>query len=348
MRTNRVPLVSNGLSGDVLMLRLAFLASIICFQCVSCVLAEEPEKWTAAMNMGLHGPVRSQRVTSTKLNPDPRIDPKLFINTPTAWVVFDAAGRVIQQSNAANGDGTIISVAHMSYDPKAAVESSSDGTNVWRTERQIGAQGPVEVKTFRNEVLFMRETEKYDELGNMVESITYDAEGDVQSRATYGYDDKGRTTEWCVWGPRNQFNLHMADRFDNEGDLTQRTYFDEAGRAVATFSLSHGRLTTYWQASDCKCAHEVGLSLDDVTYLYKTEPDGTLETTVQNHPHTRSNIELSDAERFSGDNTLLEKITFSYERDTQGNWTKRIVSAWDPISGAMIPIQEGLRILTYY
>lgn len=348
MGTKRVPLVSNSLSGDVMMVRLAFLASIICFQCASCVLAEEPEKWTAAMNMGLHGPVRSQRVTSTKLNPDPRIDPKVFIDTPTAWVVFDTAGRVIEQSSATNGDGAIISVAHMSYDPKTGVESSSDGTNVWRTERLIGAQGPIEVKTFRNEVLFVRETERYDERGNMVESITYDAEGDVQSRATYGYDDKGRSTEWCVWGPQNQFTIHMADRFDEDGDLMQRTYFDESGRTVTTLSLSHGKLTSYWQAADCECSNDVGISFDDVTYFYKTQRDGTIETTVENHPHTRSNIELTDTERISGNDTVVERLAFNYERDTHGNWTKRIVSAQDPKSDTMIPIQEDLRILTYY
>jgi hypothetical protein len=343
-----VLLVSNDLSGDAMMLRRAFLASIICFQCASCALGEEPEKWTAAMNMGLHGPVRSQRVTSRKLNPDPRTDPKLFIDTPTAWVVFDDAGRVTEQANAASGDGTIISVAHLTYDPKTGIESSSDGINVWRTERQIGDHGPVEVKTFRNEVLFERETERYDEHGNMVESITYDAEGDVQSRATYGYDDKGRTTDWCVWGPRNQFNIHMADRFDENGDLIQRTYFDESGRTVTTLSLSNGKLTSHWQAADCECSNDVGISFDDVSYFYQTQRDGTIETTVQNHPHTRSNIELTDAERISGNDTVVEKLTFNYERDSRGNWTKRTVFAWDPKSDATIPVQEDLRILTYY
>ncbi len=329
-------------------LRLAFIASIVCLRYASCALGEDPEKWTAAMNMGLHGSVHSQRVTSKKLNLDPRIDPKLFIYTPTAWVVFGTDGRVIEQASAARGDGTIISVAHVSYDPKTRIESSSDGTNVWRTETEVGSHGPVEVKTFRNGELFGRETERYDEGGNMVESITYDAEGNAQSRATYGYDDKGRTTDWCVWGPRNQFNIHMADRFDENGDLIQRTYFDESGRTITTLSLSGGKLTSHWQAVDCECSNEVGVSFDDVTYFYQTQHDGTIETTVQNHPHTRSNIELTDAERISGNNTIVEKLTFNYERDSHGNWTKRIVSAWDPKSDTTIPMQEDLRVLTYY
>lgn len=331
-----------------MLLRRAFLASIICLQCASCALGGEPEKWTAAMNMGLHGPVHSQRATSTKLNLDPRTDPKLFIYTPTAWVVFGADGRIVEQANAASADGTIMSVAHISYDPKTRIESSSDGTNVWRTETLIGTPGPVEVRTFRNGDPFRREIERYDEGGNMVESITYDAEGDVQSRATYGYDDKGRTTEWCVWGPRKQFNIHMADRFDENGDLIQRTYFDESGRTVTTLSLSNGKLTSHWQAADCECSNDVGVSFDDVTYSYQTQRDGTIETTVQNHPHTRSNIDLTDAERISGSGTVVEKLTFNYERDSHGNWTKRTVFAWDPKSDATIPIQEDLRILTYY
>jgi hypothetical protein len=57
---------------------------------------------------------------------------------------------------------------------------------------------------------------------------------------------QGRNTEWYVWGARNQFSLHLADRFDEDGDLTQRTYFDDSGKAISTFSLSRGKLTTYW------------------------------------------------------------------------------------------------------
>jgi hypothetical protein len=139
----------------------------------------------------------------------------------------------------------------------------------------------------------------------------------------------------------------MADRYDQDGDLVGRTYFDGNGKTVTTFSLTGGRLTSYWQADDCKCSNSVGISLDDVSYDYQTEPDGSLETTVQNHPQTQSNMELTDTERFSSDNTLLEKVAFSYERDGWGNWTKRVVSAWDPKDNTMIPIKEDLRTLTY-
>jgi hypothetical protein len=85
---------------------------------------------------------------SRNLNPDPRLDPKLFIYTPTAWVVFDTAGRIIEQSSSAKADGTVVSVSRTSYDPKGRVESSSDGRNEWRTEAQVAGQGTVEVKTF--------------------------------------------------------------------------------------------------------------------------------------------------------------------------------------------------------
>lgn len=328
--------------------RLSFLALILCFLCNLGSLAEEPQEWTVAMNMGLHGPVRSQRTTTRKLNTDPRTDPKLFIDAPRVWVVFDTAGRIIEEATSVQADGTVISTSHISYDSKPGVESRSNGADVWRTETQVTAQGASEVKTFCNGNLFLRETRSYDGQGNLVESVGYDPAGEVQSRVTYGYDENGRTTEWRVWGPGHKFSVHMADRFDEDGDLVQRTYFDESGKAVTAFSLNRGKLTSHWQAADCGCSHEVGVGVDDVTYFYETQPDGSLETTVQNHPHTRSNIELTDAERFSGNDTLVEKLTFSYERDSQGNWTKRVVSAWDPKSDAMIAIQEDLRVLTYY
>jgi hypothetical protein len=328
--------------------RLSLLALIFCFLCKLGSLAEEPQKWTVAMNMGLHGPVRSQRTTTRKLDADPRTDPKLFIDAPRVWVVFDSAGRIIEEATSVQANGTVISTSHISYDSKPGVETSSNGTDVYRTETQFTAQGASEVKTFRNDDLLLRETRDYDGQGNLVESVGYDPAGDVQSRVIYGHDEKGRTTEWQVWGPGHKFSVHMADRFDEDGDLVQRTYFDESGEVVTAFSLSRGRLTSYWQAADCKCSNDVGVGVDGVTYFYETQRDGSLETTVQNHPHTGSNIELTDTERFSGNDTLVEKLAFSYERDSHGNWTKRVVSAWDPNSGAMIAIQEDVRVLTYY
>ena len=308
--------------------------------------AQPPTPWTAAQSMGLYGAVHTQRVTSKKLNPEPRPEAKLFINHPSAWVVFDPSGRITEQASASDADGHIVSLTRVAYDAQNKIESSSDGHNQWRTETD--PTHPGQVKSFRNGVLFSVQTQTFDARGNLAETSTVDANGELMSRATYAFDEQGRNNDWQVWGPHNQFILHMADRFNDEGELLQRSYLDESGKPISTFSLQGDQLTNYWQAAQCNCSHNVGLSRGGVTTTYETEADGSLQVTVQNHPNSPGNLELDDTERFSADHTLLEKLTYTYERDAQGNWTKRIISALDPSTGAMVPIQEDDRVLTYY
>jgi hypothetical protein len=249
------------------------------------------------------------------------------------------------EQSAAKTDGTVISVSRTRYDSEGE-QTKTDG-DVWRTETQMGPHGPVETKTFSNGRLFTRETRTYDDKGNLLESNSSNASGDTEVRSTSIQED-GRTAYSEVWRTDPQFQNRVLDRFDREGNLAQRTFLDSNGNAATTFSLTDGKLANYWQKADCSCSNIVGSFLDGVTYYYKTQPNGTLETTIQNHPHTRSNIELADTERLDNNGVLVEKLTFSYERDAQGNWLKRTVSAWDPASGAMVPTEEDIRSLTYY
>jgi hypothetical protein len=308
--------------------------------------AKEPVKWTQAMNLGFHGPVHSERTISRKLNPDPRTDPRLFIFPSAPWEVFDPAGRPIEESISQEEDGRLSQLARTSYEPEAWVKSY-DNSDSFRIETKKNPAGTVETKTFRNDQLVTRHIRRFNDQGDMLESLSYNSTGELVNRATYAYEN-GRLTEHQVRGRKGEFYVHMADRYNQDGDLILRIYYDKEGNPVTMFSLDGLKLTSYWQDPNCECSNEVGLGTDGVSYSYRTERDGGLETIVENHSGVEGNLEPTDSERFSGNHVLVEKLTFTYERDAHGNWTKRVVSAWDPNSGIMIPIQEDLRTVTYY
>jgi hypothetical protein len=46
------------------------------------------------------------------------------------------------------------------------------------------------------------------------------------------------------------------------------------------------------------------------------EPDGTVQTTVEDSPSRLSNIEDVDIERYDGEGNFLEEVTLQYQRDS--------------------------------
>jgi hypothetical protein len=69
---------------------------------------------------------------------------------------------------------------------------------------------------------------------------------------------------------------------------------------------------------------------------------------VQKHQGHIGEVENNEVERYNEAGDLLEKLTFQYDRDLYGNWTRRDVSLWDSRTNSMIPIQEDTRTITYY
>jgi hypothetical protein len=70
--------------------------------------------------------------------------------------------------------------------------------------------------------------------------------------------------------------------------------------------------------------------------------------TLEHHDPKRGAIESDDEGLYNLQGDLLDKVGFQYQRDSRDNWTQRIISAWDARAGAMVPIEEDDRTITYY
>ncbi len=310
--------------------------------------AQEHTSSILELTLGLKGPIHSEKTTVKKLSADPRSQPKLHVYGSPAWIVFDTDGRVIEEEHGQPGHRSpnvkIRNTYHSSDEDD--VTRTANG-QVSRSQTVTRPDGTVETTTLQDGSLVCRTVDITDKEGNTLESTSYDASGEISDRWVYHYKN-GKMTEMQAWGPHNAFVQHTASEFNSDGDLVVETFYDQTGKPVTTFSFDGARLRSYWQDPECGCSQNFGRRTKDVSYSYATRPDGSLETTVLNHPGTDSNREPSDEEVYVGDHVLVEKLTFTYKRDTHGNWTKRIVSAWDKKTGEMVPIEEDTRIVTYY
>src|SRR5262249_15577339 len=150
----------------------------------------------------------------------------------------------------------------------------------------------------------------------------------------------------------HQFSVDMADTYDAAGDVAERVWYGADGQPIRRMTFREGELLDWWQdpAAPSPNTSDTGFHNPDtgVTRSYHLEPDGTVRTTVEHSPSSPGNIENDDIERYDGEGNLLEKLTFQYQRDSYGNWVMRLISAWDPKTDALVPIEEDSRTITYY
>jgi hypothetical protein len=183
----------------------------------------------------------------------------------------------------------------------------------------------------------------------ILEESTYDAGGELRTRLITHYDAVGRVTAQEAHGPGDEFQLHFADEYGNDGSLVNRDYLSADGRIVMSLAFRGDRLLSFARAPDCRMQGS-GFVLDGegVSTEYQVHDDCTLEMIVQRHPGRETNFDNDVMERFDEAGHLLDRLTLHYDRDRYGNWTRRTISAWDPKTNQTVPIQEDVRTLTYF
>jgi hypothetical protein len=319
-----------------------------------------PPRYSDLQNFGWRGPVKSIRTTTTRVAPDPRLNPKLHIFTHHGpWVVFDQAGFMVETA-AGDSEGNIKSLQRTERDLQGRVlrtlSFDADGKPTvlpeQRTERRMGPHGPLEEKHYSGDRLQHRTEKEYDADGRELENRIYDAEGRLTSHASTRYDAHGRTLEWRVASPeklhvhiRNRYNI---PRYGDARDMGSREWLDADGNVIRSLALDRGRLVSYWQHPECGCEGNMGFVFTGRTVTYRFQADGSLLTEVQYHPGRRGSIEMDAAELKDESGQILEKVAMRYERDSHGNWVARSVLVMDARTAEMVEIQRDVRVITYY
>jgi hypothetical protein len=318
-------------------------------------VAQQPAIVNDAVNIGLRGPVHKVQATVIRLDKDPRLNPKLTFWPFNSDTVFDRSGRIIEQGSA-SADGTSEAITHIEYDAQGNKRTwvERNGAVVAASATKFVTQGTAS-ETYSDGKLVARSVPAYDEQGNVLSSATYDGSGNVLMSSTNRYDSSQRLAEYTVTGSNNCLVVHVRQNYDANGDLNDREELNAAGQTVRSMVFRAEHLVSWWQSPEpqqplCGGSSPPGFfnRAEGWAVFYQIQPDGSLQSTVQHYPKGGSNIENDDVERLDGNGGLLEKLTFRYQRDALGNWTVRSVSAWDPQTGIMVPIEEDHRTITYY
>lgn len=320
------------------------------FSLVTGIRSENPPKMSDAMGEHLHGPVHTQKLVAKKLPEFSAFAPKTYFWSPAPWMVFDANGDLIEKaySLSANGSPGVISrplkdmngwiVGYETVGP--AVKSTS------RTESVQGQHGPVEIRSYVNGVLESIQKITYGPSGTKSEELYCDAAGKILSQVRY--TDRDRVKETEVRGYDGQFQLHTIHTFDSDGELMSLEFLDAKGKMVMSIAFRGGQLLSVWRDPECRgVGLSSALSSGDISTEYFVE-DCRVETVVGRHPGRKWGLENDELERFDETGRSLEKLTFLYDRDHYGNWTRRIVSVWDASTNTLVPIEEDTRTITYY
>ena len=278
-----------------------------------------------------------------------------LVISPPAWLVFDKNGYVVEQANQFAADGTPNNVTHNERDAgERLIQSFGESANAKaasRTAYYYGPHGVTLVENYQGGKLQMRTVNDYDERGNLVRSWTYGGSGALLSRTESVFDGDNRPVEWTLFGPDGAVVARSKEQFDKSGNLVERDELDGENRIVRSMVFQNDALFTWTQ--DPAFHGSEGLAVVDsekvVPYSYEFREDGTLLTFVHHNSMGIGGAWNDDAaEALDARGNRIEKVSYQYERDSRGNWTRRTASAWDSSTGDMVPIQEDIREITYY
>lgn len=310
---------------------------------------QEKPKFRQSENYGLHGPIHTQLNITKKLNEYPQ-DHKLHLRFQEGWVEFDPNGEVIERAHV-DASGNLMTTVREKHDSQGRITESvtldKDKTIRSHNEFNRRPDGETETTAFLDDKIFFRHLNKSDAQTGMSESTVFDKDGVVTS---YSITHRSPLrVETQVWGKDGKFQLHTLRRYDDDHNLIESVRYDSQGKVVSDMSFKDEVLSSWWQAANCDCTNGVGFNRGNgSTVSYETTRDGKLLKNVQHHKGRRTNHEIDDEELYDENDHLLEKITYSYERDQHGNWTKRVASFLDVKTGDLVPVQEDTRTLTYY
>jgi hypothetical protein len=205
----------------------------------------------------------------------------------------------------------------------------------------MGPFGKTEEEFYQHGLLQGRNTYRYDQDGNLIEWLTYNAEGVQSASTTAAFDQNGTVTEQFDRGPNNTFLLHFTQSFDPETDVQTFTNFNEDGTARLTFTAKENKITNYWQQPSAK--REFGSGVCFKTGCESRNPDGSVAAYADDRRWNPTRIELRD-----GAEQVQMAADYEYELDERGNWTKRSVWVWTRESGQRKLHEIDSRTLAYW
>lgn len=133
----------------------------------------------------------------------------------------------------------------------------------------------------------------------------------------------------------------------------EHSEYDPSGNLLCTLRLSGTSLvySTILPEAKFPCHIATDSKQESKLYQFSLYPNGgtgQLFTDVTSNADTKHFFEPDTVERLDTGGNVIDKISFRYEHDAQGNWTTRVVSVLDPATKDLVEIERDTRTITYY
>jgi hypothetical protein len=310
------------------------------------------KKWTDAELDGFKGAVKSVSTNVQVLESHPDSIDHPVIAHPVWCPVceYDEAGNSIKQGQ--NFDGRFVGeTSQYVRNEDGTIREKISVTEKGQVSQKIalGPFGMTEREYYLNGVLQDRQTFRYDQSGNLIEWLTFDADGNQTASSTASFDEQGNVTEQFDRGPGQNF-LHFTQSFDPDTGVQTFTNFNKESTVRLTFTAKDNRITNYWEQPGAKREYGSGVCFNSAPKERECEdhyPDRKVwhqsERFIDEHWHDPIHVELRDE---TGE--LQMAADYEYEFDSHGNWTKRSVWMWRAYLGERKLHEVDSRTLSYW
>lgn len=315
------------------------------------LLATAAERPPDLISFGLSGPVHTTRSTVEKLAPDPRKRPHIPLFTSCGDCSFDRRGYSVSRAQVSDG---ALEKGHLEID------SDSQG---WPTEeRNYGDDGKLRShNVFHNGPYGQLDSESWIGDRQVGRSQTvYDERG--RTIVYRSWDEGGLAAEiFTRWGEHDEEleNIFRSPQLNQE-DIQTTTYADNGDRAsierrrngelLMRVTFDGQQVTSWFMKKDANVGIGFGTNSESgFTLNFGSEPDtGGLVRQEYVHPGRMGNIDPDEVRAYDAAGSLTEKVTFDYDRDSFGNWTRRTSYVWDLTTGTRTAVQRINRVISYY
>lgn len=212
-----------------------------------------------------------------------------------------------------------------------------------------GPYGKIAQTVYQDGETLVDQTFRYDGDGNLQETVTQAPDGTLMNRTVAHWSKDGG---WSDETRGKDEQLESLNSFNPQNDERRSTTFDESGNVKQTWTLTNGRVTSFWESPDSASASGTTLS----SFADKSDArafhclgDGDCDQGLVRFEyadpakHTPMSAEWRDAA-----GNLLYGAYFTYTFDPSGNWTHREISVWDAKLGARTLYETDDRLISYW
>lgn len=277
--------------------------------------------------------------TAEPLPTDPVLEGRFWLCE--SWTEYDADGSVVsrgQVSPGGNGTWTYSMNDAAGGDLGVRLDTYDDSGNL--LERVVyNADG-----TLYDSIRY-----EYDADGNVIYYAETDADGE-QTAEQYSYDKDGNLTLYESFLADGTCNWKEEYRYENGEHLsTVWTYPEEDGMEITQISYYENDLETVWyyyEDDELTFMEEYSYDENGNPLLTRSTPADGEQWITEFHNTYDSQGRLTNVEEYEGEQTLLHSTVYEYQSD--GSWKKTVFNA----DGSVLTISgydaDGALVLYYW